>query len=339
VTSVISPSFISPSQVIKAELIEAIAMEFGSDFSQDHSNQSICDRLSSIQLEIKICYGKYAADYINHYTSSVSLGLAHLLGLDALAIAKRLCQRLEQSLPIPPYVLRVAGKGWIHFELSDRFLADCLASLDHWLPPIPLKSTTDVSSITQNLTSPQPLSCEARGLKFPAPPSPLGRGRLGGRGSSNSRTTEQTLDSYPWELHYAYARCCAMLRLAARERLFDPQTPFRWQLLDSEQNLILQEPAEMQLIMTQLAIADQFTCDRNSLASAQANLKANLKVRSKLCAALAKDFLNFYDTCRIFGLTQDSSRQIAPARIGLISLTQKLITFLAPPNMTNHPAL
>ncbi len=104
-------------------------------------------------------------------------------------------------------------------------------------------------------------------------------------------------------MRYAYARCCALIRLANRTVDF-LLTNIVWDFI---------EPAEISLLMQQLAIAD--------LLEGHAHLD-----RSKLSRSLAEVFLQFYDRCRIFGV----SDKIAYRRLLLIRVTQKLLLAIAP---------
>jgi hypothetical protein len=356
----------SPSEILRNKLTEAIALEFDLEFHAELS-EPITDRLKPIQVIVKACYPKYSTEYICHYTSSISLSLANLLNLDAIAIAQRLCKRLEAiaEKPTSPqplsykerdlkrlyflaspsplrrgrlggrgssnlrldknstgktdknslqFTTRVEGKGWLNFELSDRFLAECLLAMD--------KNICEDFLIPNLATEDSP---------------PFVRSGWGRSKPANAAT-----NSYIWELQYAYARCCALLRLAKREGLIDLQIPFAWQLLDANNRLLLNKSTEIQLAITHLAIADQFPRDcaaLNEFISSPDCLKS--------CEALATAFLKFYDTCQIFGVLRgitgdsvgDRSSEIVQARLGLIQLTQRILTLLAPIQVTNCPAL
>ncbi len=114
---------------------------------------------------------------------------------------------------------------------------------------------------------------------------------------------------------YAYARCCALIRLAHLLPDVDLEHSRTTKVLD------FIEPAEISLLMQQFEIA--------SLLENSKNLeKANLN-RYKLSRSLAEIFLQFYDRCRIFGV----SHEIAYRRLLLIRITQKLLTAIAPPEI------
>ena len=114
---------------------------------------------------------------------------------------------------------------------------------------------------------------------------------------------------------YAYARCCALIRLAHLLPDVDLEHSRTTKVLD------FIEPAEISLLMQQFEIA--------SLLENSKNLeKANLN-RYKLSRSLAEIFLQFYDRCRIFGV----SHEIAYRRLLLIRITQKLLSAIAPPEI------
>ncbi len=122
-------------------------------------------------------------------------------------------------------------------------------------------------------------------------------------------------------VQYAYARCCALLRLARQQELRDRQT-FSWQLLDPTGDLYLRTAIEQRLILCLLTIADQIV--RNFNHPQAQNHHVVPKLSQKLSKNLAADFLNFYDTCRILS----ADRQVAMARIGLIITVKEAIAHL-----------
>ena len=81
------------------------------------------------------------------------------------------------------------------------------------------------------------------------------------------------------------------------------------------------EPVEISLLMRSLAIADYLADENGS--------PLNRQKKQKLSRSLAEAFLQFYDRCRIFGVPHE----IAIKRLLLISITQKMLLAIAPPEI------
>ena len=136
---------------------------------------------------------------------------------------------------------------------------------------------------------------------------------------STSGSTISTIDfpGYSY-VQYAYARCCALLRLAQQQELASDLHTFNWQLLDPGGDLYLRAATEHRLAFCLLTIADEIV--RNSTSPQE----PDRHVAAKLSKNLAAKFLDFYDSCRI--LSPD--RGVTMARIGLIATTKKAIAHL-----------
>ena len=114
-------------------------------------------------------------------------------------------------------------------------------------------------------------------------------------------------------VQYAYARCCALMRLAERENL--------WVKDESFPNILSYlETAEINLLMQNFAIVNYIATDLENKSLSR------FKDRSKLWRLLAQTFLVFYDRCQIFGV----SREVAMKRLFLIRVTQKLLLAITP---------
>ena len=81
------------------------------------------------------------------------------------------------------------------------------------------------------------------------------------------------------------------------------------------------EPVEISLLMRSLAIADYLADENGS--------PLNRQKKQKLSRSLAEAFLHFYDRCRIFGVDRDAVQR----RLLLISITQKMLLAIAPPEI------
>ncbi|MDJ0589758.1 MAG: hypothetical protein QNJ72_07145 [Pleurocapsa sp. MO_226.B13] len=123
-----------------------------------------------------------------------------------------------------------------------------------------------------------------------------------------------------FSIQYIYSRCCALLRLADREKLIvlkdDRFNNLAWQLsqpifiswLDDRNNLWLQERAEFDLLRQLLMIIDSFD-------SKSANwVKLALNFSQKVAIFLAE--------CPFLGKVNHESPQKAIARLGLIAFAQ-----------------
>jgi arginyl-tRNA synthetase len=141
--------------------------------------------------------------------------------------------------------------------------------------------------------------------------------------SQSNVITDRTiypLDQTPPQLfpmQYIHARCCSLLRLAARENLItftanleqikQPQS-ICW--LDPEHNLWLTEVAEHNLLQQLLIVSDAWL--------------ENTHVRrwSKLALSLSQNTAIFLADCRFLGEVKQRYPQKAIARLGLIALVQ-----------------
>ena len=120
---------------------------------------------------------------------------------------------------------------------------------------------------------------------------------------------------------YIHARCCSLLRLAAREKLIILQDNFEqlgWQLRqpqsiswsDQEYNLWLTEPSAYDLLRQLLMVTDAFAnnSDHDNW--------------FKIALSLSRTTAIFQLDCRFLGEVQKQYPQKAIARLGLIALVQ-----------------
>lgn len=226
--------------------------------------------------------------YAAHYTSAIALAISQRLNAKAINIAEAITQTCSQNPEISSqWQLHAFGKGWLNVVLSDQYIFTNLLALESWQP---------------------------YGMNYD-------QGFW-----QNNRISNHTMSAPVPVLQYAYARCCALIRLAYRENLLLPSI-----LIDSSiiTNAIFTESSEISLYLQNLAIAEFLDREQeDSLVSDHA------LSRSQLSQELAKSFLDFYDHCRIFGVNRD----IALRRLLLIRITQKLLLAIGPTdiNYTMH---
>jgi arginyl-tRNA synthetase len=129
-----------------------------------------------------------------------------------------------------------------------------------------------------------------------------------------------TLDKTPPQLfpaQYIHARCCSLLRLAARENLItlvanleQIQQPQSISWLDPKHNLWLTEIAEHNLLEQLLLISDSWLEN------------TNICRWSKLALSLSQNTAIFLADCRWLGEVKQQYPQKAIARLGLIALVK-----------------
>ncbi len=120
---------------------------------------------------------------------------------------------------------------------------------------------------------------------------------------------------------YAYARCCALIRLAQKENL-----DF-WASSSIQEPFVLYDYvdiAELELCIEILAIADELFVKH--LTDYPEPQKIPPLQHRKLKTKLSTKFLRFYDRCRILGVSPATARR----RLLLITITQKLFLAIAP---------
>ena len=218
--------------------------------------------------------------YEAHYTSTIALAITNRLNLSPLQIAEAIALTCSQNLEITSqWQIQALGKGWLNIFLSEQYITKSLLALEQ----SPIEGIINHDGLWQKRDIFMDFSNKSL--------VPI------------------------WQ--YAYARCCALIRLAYQNNVGIDVVAIHELSLHLSLKL---EPAEISLLLQNLAIANYLeneTClDRH-------------QSRTKLSQSLADAFLQFYDRCRIFGV----SREIAVRRIFLISITQKLLLAIAPPEI------
>lgn len=186
--------------------------------------------------------------------------------------------------------MQAVGKGWLNLTLQEDFILENLHQLLIWQP--------DYLTQQRNLWR---------------------RNDLG----TNSGLAPVI------EHEYAYARCCALIRLATREKL-DVFRLVNTQKFSFPPDYV--DLAELELCLAILAIADDVLTDCQNLSPVTSK---SAKLWRSRHARLSNKFLKFYDHCPIFGVSQ----AIALRRLILISITQKLFLAIAPADIDYAPYL
>jgi hypothetical protein len=151
-------------------------------------------------------------------------------------------------------------------------------------------------------------------------------------------------DPVIFQLQYAHARCCSLLRLAQQENLIsltngDNQlaqlkSPVIWQTLTGE--LQFQTLAEHQLLLALMQFPQSLSPHKIMYGYSQTALPGHqtwiewpppepyLRRQSQQWSHL---FLNFYRQCRIFGDVQQVTPELATARLALIFILRRVLAF------------
>ncbi|GAB4293069.1 MAG: hypothetical protein Fur0025_29140 [Oscillatoriaceae cyanobacterium] len=192
------------------------------------------------------------------------------------------------------FTITVPPTGWIHLHLTPTGIA-------HWLQDLCLQRK-DGGLLNQETREPAD----------------------GGKGGDKDRQL--------FQLQYAHARCCSLLRLAHREGLISlvvaangdltTEETFPW--LDGEGNLRLSHPAEMAVI-SQLAGSLDGCWDLHQGGKRTSVLP--------LAASLSEDLLKFTARCRIFGEVKAENPALARARSGLVMAGRQGLKILLEKNL------
>lgn len=222
--------------------------------------------------------------YDAHYTSPIALAISNQLGINALQIAEAIAKECSQNPKIASqWQIKVFGKGWLNIFLSEQYMLSNVKILEH---------------------------LQINGIDY----------FQGFWGKNHIAMDSSTTSAEPIQ-QYAYARCCALIRLAYKENLLPNQ--HQSEIIDSSSttNQGFTDQQEISLYMQNLAIAELLDAENKIFLAPNTP-----QFRSKLSRSLAISFLEFYDHCRIFGV----NREIALRRLSLIRITQKLILAVAP---------
>jgi hypothetical protein len=152
-------------------------------------------------------------------------------------------------------------------------------------------------------------------------------------------------DPVMFQLQYAHARCCSLLRLAQQEnlihltpgdvRLVQLESPVIWQTPTGE--LQFQTLAEHQLLLALMQFPHSLSPKKIIYGYSQAALpghqtriewpppKPYLQLQAQQWSHL---FLNFYRDCRIFGDVRQAAPDLVTARLALVFILRRVLAFV-----------
>lgn len=230
------------------------------------------------------------------YISSIAWQLFASDNLKAMAFVREVDAYLSASYS-EIFSVTIVSPAWIHIKLTD-------ATLAAWL---------------HNLTIEDP---RLEGVEDWG----LGIWEDGEMGRAKRNGEQECKNKLFLKIQYAHARCCSLLKLAAREGLiqlvdnndttvlgFQSAQPIPW--LDLDQKLRLYQPDEVYLIQQLVKMIDDlvFPDSSGSVNWVTAALK------------LSAAFDSFWCNCRIWGAVKMNSLELAQARLGLLIATQLVL--------------
>lgn len=220
-----------------------------------------------------------------HYTLAIALAISHRLGIAASQIAEKIIENCSQHSEIfAQWQIKSSVKGLLNIYLNEKYLDDSLHALMSWrLDEGAFEISGDHPTLWQ-------------------------------KHEIYRSSTKQPPDQMQ---QYAHARCCALIRLIDKTYIEDV---LHHQTIGKKE---LMEPAEISLLLQNLAIADYLENENILPATRQINN------RQKLSRSLAGAFLDFYDRCRIVGVDPNAVQR----RSLLIRVTQKFLVAIAAPEV------
>jgi DALR anticodon binding domain len=149
-----------------------------------------------------------------------------------------------------------------------------------------------------------------------------------GSGDLVSRLSISPSSSF-FQIQYAYARCCSLLRLGHQEKVIQLQYfqeniplgiifPSRIPWLDSSQKLYFSHPSSFNLLSELINTIDDIDCFNDG----------NEMKWERVASKLSNAFFRFWDDCQIFGEHKRKSLELSQAYLGLIFATQSVLRFL-----------
>jgi len=132
-----------------------------------------------------------------------------------------------------------------------------------------------------------------------------------------------------FNIQYAHARCCSLLRLGNQERIIQLEyfeenmplgitfpKPISW--LDSCQKLYFSHPSSFNLLSELISTIDDIDFFEGS----------NEVKWDRVALRLSDAFFRFWNDCQIFGENKRKSLELSQAYLGLIFITQSVLRFL-----------
>ncbi len=269
--------------------------------------------------KITLCdFGKISSlDIV--YRCAIAFPLANYWHLSPFIVAQNLKEFLligdviSETIPILIFAVKVVSPGWIDFYLSDRALAVWLDEVIQWISQEQGRGGAAVEARVGRGV--QALETSSR-----VSPSARRKGTSTKTGGQGSRGAGENGSFF--EIQYAHARCCSLLRLGHQEKLIKIKHEYsEWTIVEpvtlswvnAQGVFLLVHPAERCLLIQLLTVVEQL-------------ITPSQKVNwAKLAHNLSEVFLDFWTECRIYGEVQQKTPDLAKARLGLVALVQHFL--------------
>lgn len=289
---------------------------YGQDFRLGHQSSINTFQINTVQTEET---GQKSLENCVSYQCALALQLAPRWGISAGEIAEKLVAKLNNSLLSNQQDKQNINLPFLSVQpqVIDRGIIDLRVSdrtLAQWLEQLRLQSSADQKN--------------------------------------NSQIDPEIINHLP--IQSAHARCCSLLRLAAREKLIQlgEQSPEQlqhqlqnqsqkqlldpWQIylpsaipwLDEQGKLRLTIPQERYLVNLLVNLVDEFDAYQDSTKN-----RKSIQKWLRLATEISRGFANFDRYSQIFGETRLKDLPTAQARLGLIVITrwglqELLVTYL-----------
>lgn len=275
------------------DMAEIPLRNYGQGFMQEHRSP-----LASLEEE---GISEQPMESCISYKCAVALQLAPRWGISPVEIAEKLVSELKNSQSINGKYLNLKNSQDFNFQFLE------------------IQSQVIDQGIINLQVSDRSLAQWLQQLKlWPSPHQ-----------ENHPKIDPEVINHLP--IQSAHARCCSLLRLAAREKLIQLEDRSQHQLLDSWQILVPTEipwldkqgkfrlglPQEQYLVNLLVNLVDEFDFYQDSAKNQKQSLKW-LKLATEISAGLA----NFDRHSQIFGEVSLHNLSLAQARLGLVALTR-----------------